>query len=77
MTEALQVAIATGGLAVLSTYLTVRAGNQRVMAELEKHNAIQDEKIENLTREVRKHNNFAEKIPVLEEKISQLEKTNN
>ena len=31
--------------------------------------AVLEERIEALTREVRKHNNFAEKIPVLEEKI--------
>lgn len=32
--------------------------------------AVLEERIESLTREVRKHNNFAERIPVLEEKIS-------
>lgn len=31
--------------------------------------AITDVKIEELTREVRKHNSFAEKIPVIEEQI--------
>ena len=32
--------------------------------------AVTDTKIEELTREVRMHNNFAQKIPVLEEKMS-------
>ena len=52
-------------------------------AKLEKAQAVTDTKLEILTAEVRKHNNFAEKIPVLEEKIkvannriSDLEKTN-
>ena len=31
--------------------------------------AVLEERIDALTREVRKHNNFAEKIPVIEEKI--------
>lgn len=31
--------------------------------------AVTDVKIEELTREVRKHNSFAEKIPVIEEQI--------
>lgn len=55
--------------------------NQRVMmeqlkahsdssdAKLEKAQAVTDTKLENLTAEVRKHNGFAEKIPVIEEKI--------
>lgn len=38
-------------------------------AKLEKAQAITDTKLETLTNEVRKHNNFAEKIPVMEEKI--------
>ena len=43
-------------------------------AKLEKYQAVTDEKISELTREVRKHNNFAERMPVIEEKISALEK---
>lgn len=39
-------------------------------AELEKAQAITDTKITELTREVRQHNNFAQRIPVIEEKIS-------
>ena len=34
-----------------------------------KSNAVMEYKIEELTREVRKHNGFAERIPVLEEKV--------
>lgn len=35
-----------------------------------KSQAITDTKIEELTREVREHNNFAKRMPVVEEKIS-------
>ncbi len=38
-------------------------------ARLEKAQAVTDERIQRLTDEVRKHNNFAEKIPVMEEQI--------
>ena len=38
-------------------------------AKLEKAQAITDTKLEALTAEVRKHNGFAERVPVLEEKI--------
>ena len=34
-----------------------------------KSQAVTDTKLEELTREVRAHNNFAQRIPVLEEKV--------
>lgn len=74
MSDTIITALITGGFALIGTFLTVRNGNQKIMAELEKHNAVQDEKIENLTREVRKHNEFATRVPVLETKIEMLEK---
>lgn len=49
--------------------------NDKIQAELEKQNAVQSTQIEELTREVRLHNNFAERIPVIEQKVKTLEKT--
>ena len=37
--------------------------------KLEVHQAVTDTKIEELTREVREHNNFARRMPVVEEQI--------
>jgi uncharacterized membrane protein YecN with MAPEG domain len=74
MTDAVMSAAITGGFAVLTTFLTVKSGYKDVMSEIEKHQAVQDEKIENLTTEVRKHNDFASRFPVLEERVSHLEK---
>lgn len=42
----------------------------RLEAKLDKHQAVTDTKLEALTAEVRKHNNFAERVPVLEEKVA-------
>ncbi len=42
----------------------------RLQCAMEKNQAVTDTKIEELTREVREHNNFAKRMPVLEEKIS-------
>ena len=39
-------------------------------AKIEKMQAVTDTKLEELTREVREHNNFARRMPVLEEKVS-------
>lgn len=51
--------------AVISGVVTM-AG---VLIANSKAQAVTDVKIEELTREVRKHNSFAEKIPVIEEQI--------
>lgn len=48
----------------------LKAHSDQSDAKLEKAQAVTDTKLETLTAEVRKHNGFAEKIPVLEEKIS-------
>lgn len=74
MSEAIAVALITGFFALLGTYLTVKSGYNDIMNELKIHQAVQDEKIENLTKEVRKHNDFAVKIPLLEQRIGQIEK---
>ena len=39
--------------------------------------AVTDTKIEELTREVREHNNFAKRMPVVEEKIANIEEKVN
>ena len=43
--------------------------SERADAKMSEAMAVMQQKIEDLTRETRKHNNFAEKIPVLEERI--------
>lgn len=58
MTEAIVVALISGGLTL--------AG---VIVSNNKHQAIMDTKMEELTREVREHNNFARRMPVVEEQI--------
>lgn len=47
----------------------------RIEAKLDTHQAVTDTKIDELTREVREHNNFARRIPVLEEKVKNLERS--
>ena len=48
--------------------------DQKLDAKLEKFQAVTDTKIEELTREVRKHNGFAEKIPVMQNDIKTIYK---
>lgn len=58
MDSAIITAIITGAITLIGVLIT----NSKTQA-------VTDTKLEDLTREVRKHNNFAEKIPVIEEKI--------
>lgn len=67
------VALITGGLALAGVIITNISNGKKVQAQLEKSQAVTDTKLDNLTEEVKKHNNFAQKIPVLEEKINSIE----
>lgn len=69
MAEAIIVALITGGLSLIGTVLTVISTNAKTNSQLEKAQAVTDTKIDELTREVREHNNFARRLPVLEEQI--------
>ena len=72
MSEALMIALIPSILSLVGVILTVRAGNIKIMNEMKVQQAVQDEKIAELTREVRKHNEFAVRVPVLEERIRQM-----
>lgn len=69
MSEAVMVAIITGGLSLLGTIITVVMASSRTNEYLKISQAVTDTKIEELTREVRAHNNFAQRMPVVEEQI--------
>lgn len=68
MTELLS-ALITGGLSLLGVVLSNLAINHKTTAKLETLQAVTNEKISELTREVREHNNFARRMPVVEEQI--------
>ena len=72
--EQIIIALITAGLSLVGVMVTNYFNNKslsdKVTHQLEVAQAVTDTKIEELTREVRTHNNFAQKIPVLEEKMS-------
>ena len=70
MTNEVLVALITGGLTFLGVIVTNIGNSRKMQKELEKYQAVTDTKIEELTREVRQHNNFAQRVPVLENKVS-------
>ena len=58
MTETIICALITGGLTLMG--VLIANGKQQ---------AITDTKLDELTREVREHNSFAQRVPVIEEQI--------
>ncbi|MGN0185396.1 MAG: hypothetical protein ACI4AL_09765 [Aristaeellaceae bacterium] len=70
MNESVIVALVTAGAAILSNVVLSNKNSREIDHKLETHQAVTDAKLEELTREVREHNNFARRMPVLEEKIS-------
>lgn len=68
------VSITVSIISLIGVIITTRASTSKIQNELKINNAVQDERIQELTREVRLHNSFAERIPVIEQRITALEK---
>lgn len=73
MSEAVLVAIISGALTLIGTVVTVVSTSRKQGRSFSEafavHQAVTNEKIDTLTREVQRHNGFAERIPVLEERV--------
>lgn len=82
-------AIITAVLTLVGVIITVKKNNDKLLGELDKRSemddqkldaklekfaAVTDTKIDELTREVREHNNFARRMPVVEEQIKTIYK---
>lgn len=70
MSESLLIAVIPSVITGILTVVGVVASNKTSQA-------VTDTKIEELTREVREHNNFAKRMPVVEEKIANIEEKVN
>lgn len=71
--NAIIVAIITGAFglvgSVVVAIITASSTKNQITKSLEVAQAVTDTKIVELTREVREHNNFARRMPVVEEQI--------
>lgn len=67
--ESIMAAFITGGLALIGVVITNFSSNRKMQHKLDLAQAVTNEKISELTREVREHNNFARRMPVVEEQI--------
>ena len=69
MSEAIAVALITGGLSIAGVVITCLVTSKKSETTMKVSQAVTETKIDELTREVRLHNGFAEKIPVIQEQI--------
>lgn len=75
--DAVWAAVISSGITLLGTIYTVSASQKKTQASVEStvktEMAVMNTKIENLTKEVEKHNGFAERIPKVEKSVETLE----
>ncbi len=69
MSDELLIAIISGFVAIISGFTSSLIGSSKAISYVEKTQAVLDTKLEDLTREVREHNNFAKRMPVVEEQV--------
>lgn len=78
MSEGILVALITGVFSFGASLIANSSANKKLVTDLKievtKNQAVTDTKIEELTREVRKHNNFAQRMPVVENEIEHIVK---
>lgn len=70
--DAIIVAIITGGLSLIGVIISNISSNRKVESSLKTAQAVTDTKIDELTREVREHNNFAKRMPIVENEIKHI-----
>lgn len=74
MNESIIVALITGGLSLVGVVITCLATAKKTEKAAAVAQAVTDTKLMELTREVREHNNFAQKIPAFEQRIKEVER---
>ena len=73
MSDTIIVALITGFCSLVGVIITNVASSRNIEKKFEINQAVTNEKIEELTREVREHNNFAKRMPVVENEIKHIE----
>lgn len=74
MNEAIVTAIITGGLSLAGVIITCLATSKKQEKAAAVAQAVTETKLSELTREVREHNNFAQKMPALQQEVHDLER---
>ena len=72
--EEIIVALIMGGASIFGVVLSNKSSNRKIEEQLKISQAVTETKIAELTREVREHNEFARRMPVVENEIERLRK---
>lgn len=72
MSESIICALITGVLALAGVIISNISTAHKMESRLELNQAVMDTKLSELTREVREHNNFAKRMPVVENQIANI-----
>lgn len=75
MTEAIKVALITGGMSLIGVVVTCIATAKKSEKTMEVSQAVMKTEIAELTREVRAHNDFATRVPKLEVEVENIKNT--
>lgn len=70
--EGIIAAIISGGFALVGVVITNLTSMNKIRQDMKTQQAVMDCKLDELTREVRAHNNFAQRMPVVEEQIKNI-----
>lgn len=74
MTEAIIVALITSGVSLAGVVITCLATAKKTEKATAVAQAVTETKLTELTREVREHNNFAQKVPALAQELKDIER---
>lgn len=72
MSEGILAALITGGLSLVGVIISGVLTTKKTETAMRINQAVTDTKLEELTREVRAHNNFAQRMPVVEEQVKSI-----
>lgn len=75
MSEAIVVALITGGMSLAGVVFTCIATAKKTERSMEVSQAVMKTEIKELTREVRAHNDFATRVPKLEADVENIKNT--
>lgn len=69
MSAEIIISIVSGLVAIVTVIINTKASNKEMTHKLETTQAVTETKLDNLIAEVREHNNYAKRMPVVEEQI--------
>lgn len=63
----------TAAFSLIGVIIANNRSNAKIQGEIKTTQAVMNQEIKELTREVRQHNNFAQRMPVVENNIKHIE----